>query len=179
MKRILMAVCLFSILPIVSADEPMPPVQEKETKQPAANDASEDRPLKDPRLDRETPEGTLRIFLIGMMLSNEQLIKATVIPVTDEEMKVLLGKPQAAPVSAKEIKEQFAEAKINVIKPGDKFSLPNGKEIVFPKEERPGEEMVLHVEDSPLPFRLHLHKKIWWVDAQPVIDARKAARKKK
>src|SRR5688572_4010618 len=47
------------------------------------------KPARDERFDRQTPEGTLRSFTLGVMLGNEKLIKLTALPVSEEDMKHL------------------------------------------------------------------------------------------
>lgn len=132
-------------------------------------------PVKDERLSRETPEGTLRVFTLGVMLANEQLIKMTIVPVPDEDLKHLLQKPEGKPPDAKELKERCANMKVRTLKPGDKFRLPGGKELVVTAEEVSDERLVLVLDDSPIPTRLYKAKGFWWVDAEPTIAGRKAA----
>ncbi len=177
MIKCLMPIVLFLlVMPQLCGDEPMAPGKKKEDA--PTETPQEKKPATDPRLDRYTPEGTLRIFLIGMALSNEDFIKSTAIPVTEEEMKVLLGSPETKKPSIEEVKTQFLSPEIKVLKPGSKFKLPSGKEIVIPPITRPGKEIDLHVDGSPLPFRLHLQKEFWWVDALPLVTGRKAAMEK-
>lgn len=177
LMRLLIAVCILNSGTILQADEPSSPSKQKEdpaTKDaPATKGSKEEKPKPDPRLVRQTPEGTLRIFLIGVAVSNADLIKTTTVPLMEDELKLVLGDPKAKRPSLAEAKAQFIDAEIKVLKPGDKFTLPTGKEIVLPAESRPGEEMVLQIVGSPLPFRLHFHQKVWWVDAAPLVRARR------
>lgn len=132
---------------------------------------------KDSRLSRDTPEGTLRIFTLGVLLANEQLVNATIVPVSDEDLAYLLRKPKDAPAPPKELKELCANMKVRALKPGDKFTLPGGKKVTVAEEEVTDERMVLVLDDSPIPSRLYKAKGYWWVDASPVIAGRKAAAK--
>jgi len=132
-------------------------------------------PVKDARLSRETPEGTLRVFTLAVLLANEQLIKLTIVPVSKEEMKYLLQKPEGGQPSAKELKERVASMKVRALKPGDTFTLPGGKQLEITKEDVNDESLVLVLEDAPVPTRLHKARGYWWVDAGPVIAGRKAA----
>ncbi len=129
---------------------------------------------KDPRLSRDTPEGTLRVFTLGVLLANEQLVKATIVPVSNEDLTYLIQKPKDAPVSPKELKELCANMKVRALKPGDKFTLPGGKQVTVAEEEVTDEKMILVLADSPIPSRLYKAKGFWWVDATPVIAGRKA-----
>jgi hypothetical protein len=132
---------------------------------------------KDARLSRDTPEGTLRIFMLGLMLANEQLVKATIVPVSDDDLAYLIRKPMDAPATPKELKELCARMKVRALKPGDMFTLPGGKKVTVADEEVTDERLVLVLADSPIPTRLYKAKGLWWVDAAPVIAGRKAAAK--
>lgn len=131
-------------------------------------------PQQDERLSRETPEGTLRVFTIGVLRGVEDLIKKTSLPVSDEEMKLICVKaPEDAP-SFKEVKDRVASMKIRSLKAGDKFTLPGNKEIVVAKEEVSEDRLVLVLEDAPVPTRMYKAKGFWWVDPEPLIHARRA-----
>lgn len=143
----------------------------------AASSAQQDKKPEDQRLSRKTPEGTLRIFALGVMLQNEQLIKATIVPVGAEDFRYLLLKTKGAQPDPKKLKEMFANMKVRTLKPGDKFTLPGGEKIVVAEEEVNDRQMVLVLENSPIPTRMYKGKGYWWVDARPVIDGRKAAEK--
>lgn len=132
---------------------------------------------KDLRLSRDTPEGTLRIFTLGVLLANEQLVNATIVPVSDEDLAYLFQKPKDAPASPKELKELCANMTVRALKPGDKFTLPGGKQVTVAEDEVTDERMVLVLADSPIPSRLYKAKGYWWVDATPVIAGRKVAAK--
>src|SRR5262245_55517585 len=69
-------------------------------------------PPKDLRLSRDTPEGTLRIFTLGIMIGNEELIKATAVPESEDDMKLLSQKPEGPRPSDKELKEICANMKV-------------------------------------------------------------------
>ena len=141
----------------------------------AQEPAPKPSPAKDERLNRDTPEGTLRVFMLGVAASNEQLITATAIPLSDDDRKLLLIKIHGENQNFKELKEEFASLKIERLKPGDKFKLPNGKEIVVAAEEVGDDRLVLKPENAPLPSRLYKAKGYWWVDAGPFVAGRKAA----
>jgi hypothetical protein len=134
-----------------------------------------EKQAKDERLDRETPEGTVRIFAIGVALTNEKLIKSTALKISDEDLKYLLKKTQGLRSTPKEIKEVWANAKVSKLKPGDKFTLPGGKEITVGADEVSDDRLVVVLADSPIPTRLYKVKGYWWVDPAPVIAGRKAA----
>jgi hypothetical protein len=133
------------------------------------------KPSKDERLSRETADGTVRVFSIGVALANEQLIKMTALKISDEDMKHLLKKTKGLRSTPKEIKEFWASRKVKTLKPGDKFKLPDDTEIVVGEDEVSEVRMVVVVEDSPIPTRLYKVEGFWWVDPAPVIAGRKAA----
>lgn len=147
--------------------------------------ANKDSPKpRDERLNRETPEGTLRVFTIGVVTRNADLIKRTSLPLSEEEMTLLCQTSEGEPPNSKEIKE-FKEAvlnmKVRALKSGDKFTLPGKKEIVVGKDEVSEDRMVLVLGDAPAPTRMYKAKGYWWVDPEPLLYARKAmaAAKKK
>jgi hypothetical protein len=145
----------------------------------AQEDKKPDKPSKDERLDRETPEGTLRIFSIGVMLTNEKLVKMTALKVSEKDMKYLLKPTKNLRTTPKETKEFWASRKVKVLKAGDKFNLPGNNEIVIGKDEVTDDRMVVVLEDSPIPTRLYKIEGHWWVDPAPLIASRKAAEKAK
>lgn len=133
----------------------------------------------DPRLNRDTAEGTLRVFTIGVMMGNEQLIKQTALPLSDEEMKLLTTNEGAPLLSVKEIKELCVKMEVKALKAGDKVKLPGGKEAVVTKEEVSDDRMVFVLGDAPVPTRMYKAKGFWWVDPEPLLFARKAAAEKR
>ena len=135
------------------------------------------KPPKDERLSRETPEGTLRIFMLGVLLGNEQLVKATIVPVSDEDFAYLVKKTKNLRETPKQLKEECAKMKVRALKPGDVVTLPGGDKVTVTEEEVTDDRMVLVIADSPIPTRLYKAKGFWWVDAAPVIAGRKAAEK--
>ena len=142
---------------------------------------SKSKPAEDLRISRNSPEGTLRLFTLGVMLGNEKLIRATMLPVPDKDLAFLVKKPDGLTAAkAKAMKEMCAELKVKSLKVGDKFKLPGGNEIVVKDEEVTEKTKVLVLGDAPIPTRMYKAKNgFWWVDGSPTIAARKAAAKHK
>jgi uncharacterized protein (TIGR03067 family) len=139
-----------------------------------ADDKPAEKAPKDARLDRTTPEGTLRVFMIAVIAGNEQLVKMTAMAESEDDLKLIATiKGERPPL--KEIREKIAGASIRALKVGDKFTLPNGKQVEVTSKEVDSEHMVLLPEGAPLPFRMIKSNGDWWVDAGPVVAGRKAA----
>src|SRR5262249_40377575 len=81
----------------------------------ARDKSAEPKLQKDLRLSRETPEGTLRVFTLGVLISNEQLIRQTVGDIPEEELKYLRTETAQNRPSDKELKERCASMKVRVL----------------------------------------------------------------
>jgi hypothetical protein len=80
--------------------------EEKSAKTPTKKgEQVEAKSARDERFDRETPEGTVRSFTLGVMLGNEKLIKLTVLPVSEEDMKYLTKQVNGLKSTPKEFRE--------------------------------------------------------------------------
>lgn len=148
---------------------------------PVENKAEPSQPTsavgKDERLSRKTPVGTLRLFMLGVLLTNEQLVKATIVPVSEDDFAYLMQKTKNLRSTPKQLKERCASLKVRSLKPGDVVTLPGGKKVTVSDEEVSDNRIVLLPENHPIPTRLYKAKGYWWVDASPVIAGRKAAGK--
>ena len=138
---------------------------------------SKTQPKEDVRLSRNTPEGTLRLFALGVMLGDEKLVRSTMLPVKAEEWALLVKMPDGSTTKNAEIfRKQCAELKVKSLKAGDKFKLPGGKEIVVTDKEVTEKAMVMVLGDAAIPTRIYKSERgFWWVDGRPTIAARKAA----
>ena len=139
------------------------------------------QPEEDVRLSRNTPEGTLRRFALGVMLGDEKLLRSTMLPVKAEEWALLVKMPdESTTKNAPKVKKMCAELKVKSLKADDKFKLPGGKEIVVTDKEVTEKAMVMVLGDAAIPTRIYKSERgFWWVDGRPTIAARKAAAKMK
>jgi len=131
----------------------------------------------DERLSRKTPKGTLRLFTLGVLLTDEQLVKATILPVSEEDFAYLMQKTKNLRSTPMQLKDACAKMKVRALKPGDMVTLPGGKTVTVSEEEVTDKRIVLLAENQPVPTRLYKAKGFWWVDASPVIAGRKTADK--
>jgi hypothetical protein len=170
---------LIAVIPLTFATRIVQAAEDAPGTAPAKSADQAPKPRADPRLDRNTPEGTLRVFTLGAMISNKDLLKATMVPVSDEDMQYLLKEQAVSKEDFKKIKEQIAGMEVRHLKPGDRVKLPKGTELVVKDDEVTDDRLVLVLGDSPIPTRLYKAKGFWWIDASPVIAGRKAAEKKR
>ncbi len=121
-----------------------------------------------------TPEQALRTFLLATAAQDEAALGAVALPAEGLD-KLLEGTP-LAPALFAAARRYFATLPIKVLKAGDEFTLPaTKKKQDVPPDEVAEDRAVLLPKDAPLPTRLRKVEGRWKVDAQPLIEARKAA----
>lgn len=115
------------------------------------------------------------MFIAGMMLGSREVLDVTTLPVSEEDMQILLMEPQGVARPTMEVVKRICgEMKIRRLKVGEKFTLPGGKVITVAADEIADDLAVLHVEGDPLPTRMGMARGQWWVNAGPIIAGRKA-----
>ena len=84
------------------------------------------------QFDRSTPEGTLRLFMLGVMSNNEDLMRVCVYPIADNEFEYL--KTDSKSMGTADFKSIVAKLKYKRLKAGDHWTTASGKQIEIPKE---------------------------------------------
>lgn len=129
----------------------------------------------DQRLDRTTPEGTLRVMVIGMQVADAELLESLVGPLRKDELALLLSTER--PTLSKEIQlQQGAALSIRHLQPGDKIPLDDGREFTVAADELNAPSQWLMIQGISTPLRLHKKDGQWQVDVAPLIAARRAAK---
>jgi hypothetical protein len=129
------------------------------------------------RLDRNTAEGTLRVFVIGMQVSDAPLLEQLAGPLPKDDLKLLLDTQR--PTLSEEIQlQQGAALKIRHLQPGDKVRFADGDETLLNGEDVNATNQVLEIQTVPTPLRLRKIEDHWQIDATPLIALRRAARAK-
>jgi hypothetical protein len=146
---------------------------EKPAATPAAKEFTQGE--LDQRLNRNTPEGTLRVLIIGMQVDDAELIESLVGPLKKDELQLLQSTER--PTLSKEIQlQQGAALTIRHLQPGDKVPLDDGREFTIPADELNSKSQWLMIQGISIPLRLHKHDNRWQVDVAPLIAARRAAK---
>lgn len=125
-----------------------------------------------------TPEGILRLFVLGTMTSNEDLIRISTYPMLDEELDHLLSDKLKQDSTV--LQETVAKMVYRRMKAGDHWTTASGKEIKIPAEFDTDRAVNAYLEPLPKgapPFGITKIYGSWWVDPAPVITMRKATAK--
>jgi hypothetical protein len=130
------------------------------------------------RLDRETPEGTLRVLVIAMQVDDAELIQSLAGPLAKDDLKLLESTER--PTLSKEIQlQQGAALKIRHLQPGDTIRTTDGLELPISPDEITATSLILQIETIPTPLRVFKRDDRWHVDVTPLLAARRAARTKR
>jgi hypothetical protein len=129
----------------------------------------------DARLDRETPEGTLRAMVIAMQIADAELLQSLTGPLKKDDLKLLLSTER--PTLSKELQlQQGAALKIRHLQLGDNIRMSDGRELPVSPDEINATSQFLVIEGIPTPLRVYKQDDHWQVDVAPLIAARRAAR---
>lgn len=131
----------------------------------------------DQRLDRETPEGTLRVFVIAMQVADAELIESLTGPLKKDDLALLQSNER--PTLSKEIQlQQGAALKIRHLQPGDILRMSDGREQPISPDEINATSQVLQIEGISTPLRVYKVEDHWLVDVAPLLAARRALKAK-
>jgi hypothetical protein len=125
--------------------------------------------------DRDTPEGTLRLFFYGMMSQNENLLAATSDPISLEDMK-LLTDSQGVPPNI-DFKKLAEKSPIKRLKAGDVWRVGTTELKVSPEEDSDRAMIAYLGPAMGPPFRVYKIGGIWQVQTNSIITVRKTAKK--
>jgi len=127
------------------------------------------------RLDRETPEGTLRVLVIAMQVDDTPLIQSLAGPLTKDDLELLQSTER--PTLSKELQlQQGAALKIRHLQPGDMLRTADGSVHPLSPDEVNAMSLVLQIESIPTPLRVFKRDDRWQVDVTPLLTARRAER---
>lgn len=126
--------------------------------------------------DRKTPEGVLRLFALGMLTSNEDLIRLCIYPTDENKIKILTsGETQ----SLERAKDMVATMEYRPTKAGDQWTKVSGEKVdIADTDPSRGVYAFLGPKQKGAPPILTM--KIygeWWVYPDPIIDVREAAKR--
>ena len=121
-------------------------------------------------------ESTIKNFFTGISFKDKKLIKQAIIQSKNES--VLWEGPKPSKQMQVQIKQVFSTMQIKELKPGDKFTLLNGKEIIISDSmvSKSKKQMLVTIAGEKIPITLVLEKDVWKIDATPFIKASLAAR---
>ncbi len=125
--------------------------------------------------DRNSPEGTLRLFFYGMMIQDASLVAATSDPISADDMKLLVQGNEAPPNI--DFKKLATTSPITRLKAGQVWRA--GKtEIEVQPEEASDRAMVAYLGPAMgPPFFVYKIGGVWQVQSSTVITVRKSAKK--
>ena len=140
------------------------------------------KPVAGKKFDRSTPEGTLRLFVLGLSANNVDRIRSTVYPMKPGEFQSLTapwGKPNSLNM------QQVVEAmKYERLKAGDTYALGSGtgggKEMKVDPRMDSDRGVTAYLgprSQSPAPYQIMKIYGQWWVDPEIIIHMRKASEK--
>lgn len=126
--------------------------------------------------DRKTPEAVLRLFMLGMMTSNEDLIRLCIYPIDENEIKILTSGEKLPP---KKSKGMVANMKYQPTKAGDQWTKVSGEKVDIAVTD-PDRGVYAYLGPPPKGVPPVLMMKIyneWWVYLGPMAEVRKAAKR--
>ncbi len=128
------------------------------------------------RLDRETPEGTLRVLVIAMQVDDAPLIQSLAGPLTKDDLQLLQSTER--PTLSKELQlQQGAALKIRHLQAGDTIRTADGSEQALSPDEINATSLVLQIENIPTPLRVFKRDDRWQVDVTRAACCPKGSRK--
>ena len=134
-----------------------------------------DTPAEQPKKDADTPAVALRQFLTSMTAHDEEKLKSVAMP--DDDLDILLEgeKPTAATLARMQLAMTLSPMKR--LKVGDEIKLPGGRTLKIDETRVNRTRQSITAMGSPIPFDVQLIEEKWKVNPQPLIAARKAAKK--
>ena len=139
---------------------------------------SKTKPIKGKKFDRSTPEGTLRLFTLGVMANDANLVRSTVYPMDEGDLKYLLQPTDGQQPSSSQWQSLVANMKYDRLKAGTSWTTQGGTKMDVPQEMDSDRGVTAYLgprEMSPAPFQIMKFYGQWWVQPEPVILMRKAA----
>jgi hypothetical protein len=137
------------------------------------------KPINDNKFDRSTPEGALRLFFLGMMTGDEDLIRTTIYPINQSEF-AYLNSGVSDRVVGSEVHDMVAQMKYERLKAGSIWKMPNSTEMKVPPKMDSDRGVTAYLgprSRSPIPLQIMKFYGQWWVQPDAVIAVRKAAEK--
>ena len=124
---------------------------------------------------QQTPEGALRAFLASMLGPDPATLRQVILPVSNADFALLLAsKPVSTEVRQIEV-GRIASMPLRALKAGDTVTLPGGRSLTIGKGDVGHDTTLLQMSSNPLPVLIHRVKGRWYVDAAPMIAARRTA----
>ncbi len=124
---------------------------------------------------QQTPEGAVRAFLASMLGPDPATLHQVILPVADADFALLLAsKPMSTEVRQAEV-GRIASMPLRSLKAGDTVTLPGGRTLTIGKADVGRDTVLLQMSSNPLPLLVHRVKGRWYVDAAPLIAARRTA----
>ncbi|MCC6126156.1 MAG: hypothetical protein IT426_14435 [Pirellulales bacterium] len=121
----------------------------------------------------DAPEEAVVNFMLAVMMGDKAAIENAILPNPES---AILAEGQHAPETVHEVlKSQMRITPYLRLKPGDSFSIGNGKTHVVQDSEITADRLLISIKGAPLPFILVRSNGVWKVDAGPVIAGRKSA----
>jgi hypothetical protein len=173
------ALCLSFLTTIAYSHVP----QGQESQQESAPKTQEVTPPQ----KREEPVVVLRRFLLALVTSDTKQLRQDILPVPDEDFKLLLANRPIPEEAKAEIRAAISEIPIRELKPGEKIRLGTGRTFTVPtspeginldKEGRPIRFCLVEGDPMPQVLVYSQEKNRWLVDTSILIAARKKAREK-
>lgn len=121
------------------------------------------------------PETVVRQFMVSVLIHDNDLLRAVVIPTDPAELDWLMRGEVPPPQVHEQIREFFSTIPIERLGVGDKVALPQGGELTLGPQHVNADRMQLMIDDAPLPTTVIRIRGQWRVDPRPLIAARKAA----
>lgn len=124
---------------------------------------------------QQTPEGALRAFLASMLGPDPATLRQVILPVSDADFALLLAS-HPLPTEVRQIEvSRIASMPLRSLKPGDTVTLPNKRTLTISKSDVGRDTALIQMSSNPLPVLVHRVKGLWYVDAAPIIAARRTA----
>lgn len=124
---------------------------------------------------QQTPEGALRAFLASMLGPDPATLRQVILPVSEADFAVLLAsRPMSTEARQIEV-GRIASLPIRSLKAGDTVALPGGRSLKIAKDDVGRDHVLLQMSSGPLPILVRRLNGRWYVDAAPIIAARRTA----
>ena len=121
-----------------------------------------------------SPEEAYRTFLVALMAKDEKALRASTVPVADDDFDRLLKGEGMAGGGAKAFafRAIVAVTPVRRLESGERFELPGGRALVAPEAD----DLAWVVpQGSPLPILCRKVEGRWLADPSAIIAGRKAA----
>jgi len=121
-------------------------------------------------MDKASPQYALMTFLVAINAKDEQTLRAVTVPTDDFDW--LLKGEKASGETLERLKKETYEI-IEVLHPGDDYTLADGKKTTVTVEDVTLDRALLLIPGAPEPISCVRIDGKWHVDAAPLIKARK------